>query len=195
MIILFDVDDTLVDHSHAFRMASAELHRYCESDIAFDEFVGTWTAAHRRHFSRYVGGELSYDGQRRARVRDTFDATLSDIETDELFAVYLHKYESCWRLFDDVLPCFDALAKHQLGIVSNGQSEQQRRKLARLGISDRFDYVLISEECDWAKPDVEIFAHTLSSMNWDAATTFYVGDVYELDAKPARQAGPCGVLA
>lgn len=193
MLILLDIDDTLVDHSAAFRRALAALHRHCGSELSLDDFVAACTAAHRRHFARYVAGMLSYDEQRLARIRETCGGTLSDHEADELFAVYLQEYEDCWRLFDDVLPCLDRLANHQLGVISNGQSEQQRKKLARLGIADRFDYVLISKDCDWAKPDVEIFAHALSSMNQDAAMSFYVGDIYEVDATPARQAGLCGV--
>jgi putative hydrolase of the HAD superfamily len=193
MLILFDIDDTLVDHSAAFRKALTALHRHSGSALSLDGFVDACTAAQRRHFARYVAGMLSYEQQRRARIREACSGTLSDHEADELFAVYLHEYEACWRLFDDVLPCLDRLANHQLGVISNGQSEQQRKKLACLGISDRFDYVLISEECDWAKPDVEIFAHALSSLSKDADAAFYIGDRYELDAAPARKAGLCGV--
>ncbi len=193
MLILFDIDDTLVDHSVAFHQALAALHRHCESELSLDGFIDACTAAHSRHFARYVAGTLSYDEQRRARIRETCGGALSDQEVDELFAVYLHQYEECWRLYDDVLPCLDRLADHQLGVISNGQSEQQRKKLARLNIADRFDYVLISEECNWAKPQVEIFAHALSCLRQDADAALYVGDRYELDAAPARRAGLCGV--
>lgn len=193
MVILFDIDDTLVDHTGAFDKASAALHKHCDSDLSLAEFVTAWTAAHSKHFAKFVAGALSYDDQRRARVREIWTDNLSDREADELFAVYLHEYEASWRLFDDVLPCLDRLAAHQLGVISNGQSHQQRQKLARLGILDRFDYVLISEECDWAKPDVQIFSHAMSSMNLDPGTAIYIGDRYELDAAPARQAGLCGI--
>jgi putative hydrolase of the HAD superfamily len=193
VVVLFDIDDTLVNHSVAFDEASAALHESCESDLSLAEFVAAWTAAHSRHFASYVAGTISYDDQRRARIRDVWGDALSDDEADERFAVYLHEYEASWRLFDDVLPCLDRLAAHQLGVISNGQSDQQRRKLSRLNILERFDFVLISEECDWAKPDVEIFSHAMSSMNRDAATAIYIGDRYELDAVPARAAGLCGV--
>jgi putative hydrolase of the HAD superfamily len=193
MLILFDIDDTLVDHTGAFDKATAALHKHCESDLSLAEFVVAWTAAHSKHFANFVAGAISYDDQRRARVREIWGNALSDRDADALFAVYLHEYEASWRLFDDVLPCLDRLAAHQLGVISNGQSHQQRQKLVRLGILDQFDYVLISEECDWAKPDVQIFSHAISSMNPDPGTAIYIGDRYELDAAPARQAGLYGI--
>jgi putative hydrolase of the HAD superfamily len=193
MLILFDIDDTLIDHTAAFRTAIAELYGELGLDVPYDEFVARWTAAQRRNFDRYLRGELSYEGQRRARVRETIDAELDAAAADRVFGIYLDAYESSWRLFDDVVPCLDGLTGHRLGVVSNGQSRQQRAKLSRLGIADRFHHVLISTECAWAKPDPRIFQQARAAAGEPGMPALHVGDSYELDATAARNAGLIGV--
>jgi putative hydrolase of the HAD superfamily len=193
MLILFDIDETLVDHYSAFDAGTRALYASGAFDMPHAEFAARWSAAHRRSFDRYLRGELSYEQQRRERVRDALGAPLGDAEADRLFDVYLTVYEASWRLFDDALACLDALAAHRLGVVSNGQSRQQRAKLARLGVADRFEHVVISEECAWAKPAPQIFLHACAAAGESPATALHVGDSYELDASAARQAGLAGV--
>ena len=80
--------------------------------------------------------------------------TLSDGEADARFGVYLRCYESHWSLFADVLVCLERLSSMPLGIISNGNSDQQHQKLKRTGILERFSTVVISEEVGASKPEV-----------------------------------------
>jgi len=130
MLVLFDIDDTLIDHSAASRSASITLHGMIDSVHPVDEFVRSWAASLDRHYGRYLKGEIGFDEQRRARVRDVVESTLTDEEADAVFARYLAAYEGAWALFPDVLPCLDRLSSCRLGIISNGHSTQQRKKLA-----------------------------------------------------------------
>ena len=193
MLILFDIDDTLVDHSSAFRAATLALHQQAGVSAAMDDFFATWAVAHRRHFDRYLVGELSYAQQGRARIRDAIDPGASDQTADAMFATYIASYEEAWRLFPDVIPCLDSLREHQLGVISNGQAHQQRKKLDRTEIADRFGCVVISEECGHAKPAAEIFLRACSAAGVSPQRTIYVGDLYDLDAEAARRAGLVGV--
>jgi hypothetical protein len=47
-------------------------------------------------------------------------------------------------LFPDVSPCLDRLSSCTLGIISNGQVEQQRQKLTQTGFANRFERIAIS---------------------------------------------------
>lgn len=192
-VVLFDIDDTLVDHSSAFALATRALHEHCGLELPHAQFVEAWSAAHRRNFDRYLLGEITFAQQRRARVREAIDPTLGDAEVDRLFALYLSVYEWSWRLFDDVLPCLNLLSEARLGVISNGQSSQQRSKLERMGITDRFEHIVISEECGSAKPDARIFAAAVAKFGDVSEDVFYVGDSYALDARAARAAGLRGV--
>jgi putative hydrolase of the HAD superfamily len=79
-------------------------------------------------------GAISFTEQRRHRIRAVFPAPLEDHEADRLFSIYLVYYEQSWSAFPDVLPCLDRLTAHTLRILSNGNTQQQRKKLEILGI-------------------------------------------------------------
>lgn len=193
MLILFDIDGTLLDETAAERAGAAVLHACADPTRPLDEFVAAWDAALDTHFERYLRGEVDFQGQRRARIRSLLGDSLDDAAADGLFDVYLGAYESAWSLYRDAVPCLDALAGHRLGVVSNGRGAQQRRKLERTGIADRFDCIVISEEVGRRKPDAGIFIHACAAVGTAPEEAIYVGDRYDTDALGARQAGLAGV--
>ena len=193
MLVLFDIDDTLVDHSTAMRKAVGALHAHVQSPLPLTEFSDHWAAAHRGHFDGFLRGELSYQEQRRARIREAIAATVSDTEADAMFAVYFETYRQSWELFPDVPDCLTALTPYRLGVVSNGQSTEQREKLVQTGIASHFEYVVISEDCGSAKPDPGIFHRACALAGEHPRDVLYIGDHYEIDAMGARSAGLHGV--
>jgi len=194
VLILFDLDGTLFDHDTAEQAAARRLYETLTvPPMPLDAFLAEWTVALERHFARYLAGEVSFQGQRRDRIREMIDGSLSAGEADRIFTQYLAWYESSWSLYPDVLPCLDDIADYRLGLISNGQGDQQRRKLVKTGITDRFECILISEECGCAKPDPAIFARACSILGEGPADSVYIGDRYDLDAQAARAAGMRGV--
>ena len=193
MLILFDIDDTLVDHTAAANAGARALHERVGSSLSADDFVGRWGVALERHFDRYLAGALSFQGQRRARVREVVDLGLTDERADRVFDMYQAAYEEGWSLFSDVSLCLDRLASsHSIGVISNGEARQQRSKLTKTGIADRFACVLISEECGFAKPSREIFLRACELAGEPSTNAVYVGDRYDVDARGAA-AGLGGV--
>jgi putative hydrolase of the HAD superfamily len=193
MMVFFDIDDTLMDDRRATRAGVSALHRLTGAAATVDELVARWSASLDRHFARYLAGEVSYQEQRRARIRDVIDNTLTDQEADRTYERYLEAYEPAWTLFVDVLPCLGALQGTRLGIISNGQPAHQRRKLERTDLTGRFEYILISDECAWSKPSSGIFLHACESAGVAPADAVYIGDRYDVDATGARNAGLTGI--
>jgi putative hydrolase of the HAD superfamily len=193
MLILFDIDETLLDHTAASRSAATILHAKYGAPLGLESFLGKWADALERHYADYLEGKISYDGQRRARVREVIDPSLSDAAADSVFSDYSAAFEEAWRLFPDVLPCLDMLTDFRLGIVSNGYERQQRTKLARTGILHRFEHVVISSDAGCAKPDPNIFWRACTLAGEAPRNTVYVGDRYDVDAQAARAAGLIGV--
>jgi len=194
MLVLFDIDDTLLDDASAQRSAAAALHGHVGMDADVEAFLDLWSAASERHYARYLQGELDFQGQRRARIREAVDGTLSNAAADTLFASYLDAYESAWALCADVNGCLDALVEqHRLGVVSNGQGSQQRHKLEALGIADYFACIVISGDLGRRKPSPEIFLEACAKLGTAPEEAAYVGDRYEIDALGARAAGLTGV--
>ena len=138
-------------------------------------------------------GELTYEEQARARVREVIDSSLSDAGADRCFSRYIEIYERAWSVFPDVEACLMALSRHRLGVVSNGQREQQVKKLVRTGIFERFECIVVPGDCGQPKPNAGIFHHACGLANERPEQTAYMGDAYDLDAVAAREAGMIGV--
>ena len=116
--------------------------------------AGEWQRLEALHYDEYAAGRISFTEQRRRRVRGIHAAMSraepADDACDAWFAAYLEHYRAGWSAFDDVLPALGALAAARpgraLGIVTNGEGEPQRAKLAAIGLADRFPVVVASAE-------------------------------------------------
>lgn len=187
--VFFDIDDTLVQHTAAMQAATVALHGRLAADVPFEAFHARWKAAHARHYPRFLHGEKSYSESARDRVRDAIDPAITDAAADEIFVTYLSEYEGGWALYDDVIPCLDKLRHVPLGVISNGRTIEQKRKLKTLGVADRFSCVCVSEDLGIAKPAAEVFLHACRELRVAPRDALYVGDQYELDACAASEAG------
>ncbi|MDP2315498.1 MAG: HAD family hydrolase [Pseudomonadota bacterium] len=74
-------------------------------------------------------------------------------------------------------------------VVTNGWRRLQRAKLARVGLLDRVDHVLVSEEVGVEKPHPAIFHAALACAGCTAAEALMVGDHPVADIAGARGVG------
>ncbi|MNN62067.1 Pyrimidine 5'-nucleotidase YjjG [compost metagenome] len=79
--------------------------------------------------------------------------------------------------------------KYKLAIISNGNGEAQRSRLAAGGISHFFDTIIISDEVGYWKPDREIFDETLKRLNIKRTEALFIGDSLHDDYYGAVNAG------
>ncbi|GLY30523.1 HAD family hydrolase [Kineosporia sp. NBRC 101731] len=197
--VLFDLDGTLLDHESAASAALAQTCGLGPDDPALPELLQVWRELEASVFGRFLAGELTFTEQRRVRVaalaRHRGLGSWTDEQTDAWFAGYLQAYEAGWRAYDDVAEVVDRLVARglKLGVVTNGQGDQQRRKLAAIGWDTLTDVVLVSGEVGVSKPDPAIFALACHRLDLPAERVLCVGDRLDLDAAAARDAGLTGV--
>jgi putative hydrolase of the HAD superfamily len=195
MVILFDLDDTLVDHAGAASVAIRALYAAHGAPLGLSasDFTERWLALTEQAMDAFARGELSMVGQRRFRVRAMFDATLSDDAADALYRAYLEVYQRSWQLFSDVVPCLEALGGHRLGVITNGSREQQHNKLATTGIAHRFEVVLTPEPPLRGKPAPDLFFAAAAGLRVHPRDCVVVGDHLDRDVLAAERAGMTGV--
>ena len=131
-MIFFDIDETLFDNNSAQYFAALLLFdQYPELQILYEKsaFLQQWNSVTEKYLQRFFARQISFQDQRRKRLREIFQKKLSNTEADQIAAVYLKFYEKNWGLFDDVIPCLDILSSLKLGIISNGEKDQQRQKI------------------------------------------------------------------
>ncbi|WP_336245670.1 HAD family hydrolase [Nonomuraea sp. SYSU D8015] len=108
---------------------------------------------------------------------------------------YLTVFEESWRCYPDVQPCLETLKRlprgPRLAVLTNGDPEQQRAKLARFGLLEYFEAVLTSTELGAAKPVA--YATACRWMRTDPAQAVNVGDMLESDVNAAALAGLTGI--
>ena len=103
--------------------------------------------------------------------------------------------EEYWRAFDFAPAMLERLKNRGcgLGIISNWDPSA-RSTLARQGIADYFDPIIISSEVGIEKPDERIFLLALEKAGVSASQCLYVGDNYYDDAIGAMKVGMPSVI-
>lgn len=192
--ILFDLDATLIDQESASAPAVREWG--IELGLDLDGIVERWATISSRHYVRYQAREITFQGQRRERVREFLERDLGDEAADDLFAGYLRRYETGWTMYADTIPCLERLqsAGVTLGILTNGDRAQQMQKIDRFGIAGFFNAIVCSSDLPYGKPHAGAFEAAAVALGRAEADVLMVGDNIENDVRGALRAGLRAVL-
>ncbi|MEV6285457.1 HAD family hydrolase [Kribbella sp. NPDC051770] len=193
--VIFDLDDTLFDHTTS---AGTALRRWV-ADLGIewsDEFSMRWFEIEQVCYDRFVTGQLTHQGQRRARLH-AFLPVLGrpmpgeDAELDEIFEGYLKHYRGSWAAFPDALPALEVARGNgwRVGVLTNGSTIQQNLKLEKIGLAPYVEVVATTETLGFGKPVPEAYLTTCRLLDVEPADALMIGDNYELDVLGARAAG------
>ena len=194
--MLFDLDDTILRFTagqpNCWQLA-LELHaphRVDHADLlrAIDlEGSAFWAPAERAFW-----GRQNMHAARRAIACAALAAHgipphLCHRIADEM----TNRKEALVRPFDGALEALRALRErgHRLGLITNGSSHFQRKKLTRFALEPLFDSILIEGELGYGKPDRRVFERALSFFDVTATGTCMIGDNLEADIAAARGVG------
>lgn len=192
--LLFDLDDTLSDYAST-RDAAVLAWTAAMPDWTMSpaETTKRWAELEDAWFARYTLGEVDHSQQRIGRVRDFLPgaAEWSDAQAlaafDELRAIY----EANWRPFPDARDALDrALASGRpVGILTNGETAYQSRKLTELGLAEDRLLLLATSDLPAAKPDRRAFDVACAALKTAPAQTLMIGDNPLTDIAGGRDAG------
>jgi putative hydrolase of the HAD superfamily len=99
------------------------------------------------------------------------------------------------RPFEGALQTLHTLRErgHRLGLLSNGCSVFQRRKLARHELEHLFELILIEGELGYGKPDRRVYEAALLHFGSKAHETWMIGDNLTADIAGAQAVGIRGI--
>ncbi|MEU8342975.1 HAD family hydrolase [Spirillospora sp. NPDC048832] len=201
-VVFFDLDGTLVDHRSAVWEAIGQIVQAAPGATAPpEELVALWWTLEGRHMREYLAGQCSFAEHHRRRVRSFLPALGEPVPEDPdaldawVATRYLPLFQDCWRCYPDVQPGLESLKRHpggpRLAVLTNGDPEQQRAKLARFGLLEYFEAVLTPAELGAAKPAA--YAAACQWMGTDPARAVNVGDMLESDVNAATLVGLTGI--
>jgi putative hydrolase of the HAD superfamily len=198
--ILFDLDDTLADSSGTEEVVWERV-----ADVIDEHVPGVDRAELRRrylevlegHYGELAAGRIDFVTFRRRRLADAL-SPWGEV-SEELLERYI---EAKSRIADEVQPFPQAVATVRalrgagvrVGVLTNGPSDFQRRKLEVSGLGRELDAIAISEELGAAKPEREAFERALGLLGTRAEETAMVGDSLANDVAGGLAAGLAAVV-
>ncbi len=185
--IVFDLDHTLFNRYATFEALQndfyTELKKYLSDDISPRDIYIALVNGDKKYLyqgwdyiARYVF-QLGY-----------FKTPISEKEfKDIIFSCFERKAVP----YSFTLPLLENLKKqnYKLGLITNGKSALQRKKLAMLKLENSFDEILISGEFGKHKPDTSIFIEMSKKLKISPNDLLYIGDHPINDIDAASKAG------
>ncbi|MEZ5558638.1 MAG: HAD family hydrolase [Pseudomonadales bacterium] len=181
--VLFDLDETLIDRAASSKIYGMQFY----SD--FNESISALPEAFLESFMRLDGNGYVPRGE-------FFQALSENIGPagPDAYQIANHFSEYAWTktvLMDGAQDVLERLrtAGFPIGIITNGGSLNQRKKITNSGLDRLVDGIFISEELGVRKPQPEIFLGALQRLNAAARQSWFVGDNPDADIAGASSVG------
>lgn len=155
--IIFDLDDTLMYEINYLKSAYLEIAKKIDQD--------NFQVINEEMLSWYENKENVFKILTQKYSTHTFDNLISSYR-NHFPKIALN--EGAAEILD-----FCKNKKYKLGLITDGRSLTQRNKLRSLGIEEKFDKIVISEEFGFTKPNIRNFEVFLED---NISEYFYIAD-------------------
>lgn len=183
MLLIFDIDDTLVDTSGTLLppLLKNALLVLQKRGVSIGDFDAAYAALRRLDAASISSEEALHEFvELHGGSSKDFEEALREIYAPKELPSTIDPVEGALILIAD------SVKKHTLSIVSKGKEEIQKEKLRRAGISDQFfDHMLISE----TRQKKEQYQKILNSSGISSEKVMVIGDRIERDLTPAKALG------
>lgn len=187
--LLLDLDGTLLDDRTAVRAAFAAFLCANRSGQRGSDALARWREIAAVHWARFERGEITFEDQRRFRVREFLGVAMGDTEADAAFEPYRIAYENAWRPYAECERFFKLTVHLPKVVVTNGDRAQQLLKIERCQLAEYLTAVITPADCGAWKPDHQIFLAAIERLGVPAARCMMIGDDAQRDIEPARKLG------
>ena len=188
-ILLFDLDNTLLDFSKAEEDGLSMVFR--NFGYNKDEFLDTYLAVNSSLWHQYEEGLIPLNQVLNTRFSLTMlehGIAVDGAEWEALYRSYLR--DSCHPM-PGALEALAALSRLcRLFIITNGVSETQANRLEKSGLRKYFEAVFASQDIGHQKPSSEFFDYVKNHIaGFDPEAALVIGDSVSTDILGGIQAG------
>ena len=182
---VFDLDHTLFD-------------RYATTALIMPEFIKDFDIADgvtvERATELMIKGDKQYNHRGWDKILEYLvkEGMFKTVPTVEFYTETLLKhFRTAAVEYPFTKPMLDELHAMGLktGLITNGKSITQRKKLEMLGLESYLDEIVISGEIGFAKPKPEPFIEMAKRLNLKPEEIIFVGDNPVTDIEGARAGG------
>ena len=188
--LLFDVDGTLLD----FQQAESVALNTTPSQMGVvmpAEYVSTYHQINDSLWRDFEAGALSAQDVRTKRFYLLFKELKIAGDAQAFSEGFLKNLIAASAFFEGTEQVLRKLeGQFRLALLTNGFADVQHARIARLGLGELFDPIIISEEVGAAKPDPAIFDFALERMGGpDRDNVLMIGDSLSSDIQGGWNAG------
>ena len=195
--IIFDLDDTLINSNrrqawHQTVRGFAQRLQGRDADTVATAIADTaeefWAdpECNRKWGLRIPEGRL-------VLLKKAFlSVGLNDADLmEDLTSAFVASRETTLALFPGAREALEQLAEQsvRLAMLTNGDSDTQRKKIERFNLAKYFEYIQVQGEFGVGKPDVAAFQNVMDMLELSAEEIWMVGDNLELDMAAAQRIG------
>jgi len=195
--VIFDLDDTLSDHSFSSRGGLQALQGRYPALAArpLEQLEAHYLELLNRYHLAILAGRETEDTARPARYRDFFAACGQPLAEDQLpaaTACYRTGYLAARRAVPGAAALLTAVRARgcRVAVLSNHYAPaEQEQKLTDCGLARLVDRLFVSAALGFSKPHPEAFRAPLAALGASQSETVMVGDSLESDVRGALDAG------
>ena len=181
--VYFDLDDTLLDFKAAEHDAIEKLlslHNLPSND----SLIAEYSAINQSWWERFEKGEIKRKQIFSGRFRDFIERFEFTADPEKMATDYFNLLSQGHNVMNGA----EDVLKHLKGngyiicITTNGIAFTQHRRIKECGLQKYFDYVFISEEVGFQKPDKRYFEAVMNnSPEKDKSKILVIGDSQSSD--------------
>ena len=197
--LCFDLGNTLIEFGSsqvayqnvALEKTLKELFGHCDimqlKAIRDQQIMAPFSSGYRENDMRSLCEEL---------IRELYDLTPEDKQIDALVQARYESFVHTVKLPHSVFSLLRKLhQQYRLALLSNYPcSHSILDAIAKMGLSELFEAVVISGDVGYVKPHAKPFEAMLSQLDLPAADCIYIGDNWLADVQGAKRMGMCAIL-
>ncbi|WP_308639449.1 YjjG family noncanonical pyrimidine nucleotidase [Paenibacillus silvisoli] len=190
-ILLFDLDDTLLDFGANETESLTQLFQQFGYTFS-DELFQLYNAVNKQLWAGYENGSIALDVVLHTRFSETMSKLGQNVDGLEWENQYRELLGNGHQiLLDGALDvCQRLSATHRLFIVTNGITRTQIKRLKQSGLYDYFEDIFDSQSIGYSKPSKGFFDYVMNHIShFKREEALIIGDSLNSDIRGGLQAG------
>lgn len=189
-ILLFDLDDTLLDFK-ANEIDSLGKLFGMHGHALTDELFQKYNSINKQSWTDYELGNVALDEVLNTRFAKTMEQFGEIVDGQEWEKQYREFLGNGHQLMDGAVELCKKLSKsYRLFVVTNGVSQTQTKRLKLSGLDEYFEDVFTSQEIGYQKPLREFFDYVVNHVeDFCIDEALVIGDSINTDIKGGVLAG------
>ncbi len=189
-ILLFDLDDTLLDFS-ANEINSLNKLFHQHGYTFSDELFRVYDSVNKQLWTDYENGNISLDKVLNSRFSKALLRLGKTVDGMEWENQYRELLGNGHQLIDGALELCQSLSvSHRLFVITNGITKTQIKRLKRAGLYRFFEDIFDSQSIGFQKPSKEFFDYVMGHIkDFKISEALIIGDSLNTDIKGGLLSG------